>query len=213
MKKSEVSNRQKGIGYLILKSGAERQVEWEIDLLCDGSLGDGAVLGDEHHLAAAAKDGFAKLRLTSSHTLAVAIDNHTDREASFTTLLTSSTPPVFLAQTIVASVAIRDGSRFSIEFVGLDSERLLVVVPTTIMRDYLPVLEKAVPPSSSAPTMTSFFQAVTTWTAGKAMSLPFVLLKVDDDVPLGLSPQDARELAAELIDHAKEIETRLHTAH
>jgi hypothetical protein len=210
MKKSEVSNRQSGIGYLVLKSGTKQQVEWEVDVHCDGSLAHGSIRGDENHLAAAAEDGCAILCLTSTHTVAIAIDNCADREALFTTLLSFSVPRVFHAQTIVGSDTTAD-SRFSIEFASVDGERLLVIVPTIIMRDYLPVLGKAVP--SSAPTMTSFFRTVTTWRVGKSPSYPFVCLKFNDDVPLGLSPEDARELAAELTDRAKKVETRFHRAH
>ena len=213
MKKLEVSNRQKGTGDLVLKSGTSQQVKWEIDLLSDGSLGDGSIRGDEKHLAAAAEHGCAKLRLEPNLIVAIAIDNRTDSEASFTTLLTSSVPSVFRAQTIVGSSTILDGSQFSIEFFGADGEHLLVTVPTIIMRDYLPVLEKAVPPSSSASTRTSFFQLVKTWRVGKSETRPVVCLIFNDDQPLGLSPEDARQLAAKLIDRAKDVEIRLQTAH
>jgi hypothetical protein len=59
-------------------------------------------------------------------------------------------PRLFRAQTIVGSGTILDGDQFSIEFCAADGEQLLVIVPTIIMRDYLPVLEKAVPPGIGA---------------------------------------------------------------
>lgn len=212
MEKSEVSNRQKGIGHLVLKSGTCQQVEWEIELLCDGSFGDGSVRGDENHLAAAAEDGCATLRLAASHTAAIAINNQIGAEASFSILLHSSMPRLFRAQTIVGSGTILDGDQFSIEFCAADGEQLLVIVPTIIMRDYLPVLEKAVPPAS-APGKTSFFRLVKKWVTGKPASSPLVCLKFNDDEPLALQLDDARQLAAELIGLAQEVETRSHTAH
>jgi hypothetical protein len=212
MEKSEVSNRQKGIGHLVLKSGTCQQVEWEIELPCDGSLGNGTVRGDENHLAAAAEDGCAKLRLGPGHIAAIAINSQTGAEASFSILLYSSMPYLFKAQTIVGASTILDGDQFSIEFCAADGEQLLVIVPTLIMRDYLPVLEKAVPPAS-APAKTSFFRLVQRWSTAIPASYPLVCLKFNDDEPVALHPDEARQLAAELIDLAKEAETRSHTAH
>jgi hypothetical protein len=211
MEELQVPNQQKGIGHLLLKSGTSQPVEWEIEL-CDGFLGNGSVRGDETHLAAAAKDGCAKLQLAAEHTAAIAINNQTGAEASFSILLHSSTPHLFQAQTIVGSSTILDGDQFSIEFCTADGEQLLVIVPTIIMRDFLPVLGKAVPPVS-APTKTSFFRIAKTWVTGKPASYPLVCLKFDDDEPLALHHGDARELAAELIDLAKEVETRSQTGH
>ena len=61
---AEVLTRRNGTGYLVLKSGSRKQVQWEVDYLRDGSLGDGCIRGDEAHLAAAAKDGCATVCLT-----------------------------------------------------------------------------------------------------------------------------------------------------
>jgi hypothetical protein len=205
MDQTELSKRQKGIGHLVLKSGTCQLVEWEIEL-CDGSLGNGSVRGDETHLAAAAKDGCAKLQLAAEHTAAIAINNQSGAEASFSILLHSSMPHLFKAQTIVGSSTILDGDQFSIKFCAADGEQLLVILPTIIMRDYLPVLEKAVPPAA-APTKTSFFRLTKTWATVKPASYALVCLKFDDDEPLALHPDDARQLAAELIELAKEAQT------
>jgi hypothetical protein len=212
MQQTEASNRLKGIGYLVLKSGASQQVEWEIELFCGDSSGNGSLRGDENHLAAAAEDGCAKLRLALDHTVAIAIDNQTGAEASFSILLHSSMPHLFAAQTILGSSTILDGNQFSFAFRDANGEELLVTVPTIIVRDYLPSLEKAVPPAS-APTKTSCFQLVETWATAKPASYPLVCLKFDDEVPLALHPEDARELAQELIDLAKEVEARSHNVH
>ena len=200
------------LAHLVLKSGTCQQVEWEIELLCDGSLGNGTVRGDENHLAAAAEDGCAKLRLGPGHIAAIAINSQTGAEASFSILLYSSMPYLFKAQTIVGASTILDGDQFSIEFCAADGEQLLVIVPTLITRDYLPVLEKAVPPAS-APAKTSFFRLVQRWSTAIPASSPLVCLKFNDDEPLALQLDDARQLAAELIDLAQEVETRSHTAH
>jgi hypothetical protein len=210
MEKTEVSNRQKG--YLTLKSGTCQEVEWEIELLCDGSFGSGSIRGDEKHLAAAAEDGCGTLRLAAGQTAAIAINHQIGTQASFSILLYSSRPHLFRAQTIVGSSTILDGDQFSIEFCAADGERLLVIVPTIIIRDYLPVLEKAVPPEP-APARTSFFRLVETWVTGKSASYPLVCLKFNDDQPLALQPDDARQLAAELMDLAHEVETQSNITH
>src|SRR5436190_92771 len=147
MEKLEASKRQKGIGHLVLKSGSCQQVEWDIELFCDG-WGNGFVRGDENHLATAAEDGCGILKLGPEHVVAIAIDNQTGAEASFSILLHSSMPHIFRAQTIVGASTILSGDEFSLVFRAADSEQLLVTVPTVIIRDFLPVLEQTVPPVS-----------------------------------------------------------------
>lgn len=213
MATSEVLSRQNGIGYLVLKNGTCKQVGWEVDLLRDGSIGDGCIRGDEEHLAAAAKDGCAKLHLAAAETAAIAINGHKHSEASFTTLLISSTPAVFYAQIIVGSSPILDGSQFSIEFSRTNGESLLVIVPTVIMRDYLPILQKVVPPRSPESASTSFMRLPETWVTGTAASNPLVCVKFNDEPPWALHPEQARQLAAELIERAEHVEARSQTAH
>lgn len=211
MEKPEASKRHKGIGYLVLKSGSYQQVEWDIELFCNG-WGNGFVRGDENHLATAAEDGCGILRLAPEHSVAIAIDNQTGAEASFSILLHSSMPHIFRAQTIVGASTILNGDQFLLEFRTADSEQLLVTVPTVIIRDFLPVLKKTVPPVS-APTKTSACQIVEAWATGTPASFPFVCLKFDDDVPVAISPEAARELAKELVDRAREVENRSHNTH
>jgi hypothetical protein len=211
MEKSDVITRQKGTGYLILKSGIVKQVGWEIDLLRDGSIVNGIIRGDEQHLAAASDDGCANLRLSVNTSAAIAIDGFENEEASFTTLLVSSA--LFRAQTITGSGPILDGNEYSIEFSGADGEHHLVIVPTTIMRDYLPILEKLVPPSSTDSPSTAFFRIAKTWEAGTAREYSFVVLKFDDEPPVALTPEESRELAKQLIEGAETIDTRLRVAH
>jgi hypothetical protein len=210
MDKSRVLTRQNGIGYLILKSGIAKQVQWEVDYLRDGSLGDGCVGGDEAHLAAAAKDGCATVRLTSKITAAIAIENQERGEASFSPLLVSMS--VFQAQTINGSKLISNCNQFAIEFSDVDGKPFVIIVPTIVMRDYLPILEKAVRPGASASAKTGFFCLPRTWKAGTTRSYPFVLLSLNDEQPFGLSPEDARELAEQLIEGAEEIDSRSQTA-
>ena len=166
----EVLSRQNGIGYLVLKDGSSKLVEWEVELLRDGSIGNGCIRGDKKHSEAAADDGCAILRLSAKISAAIAIDNYEHGEASFTTLLVSSTPSVFRAQTIRGSSTILDGDQFSIEFVGADGESLLVIAPTVIVRDYLPVLQSAIPPRSATSASTAFFGLAETWGTGTCHS-------------------------------------------
>lgn len=207
MAKAKVPTRRDGTGYLILKSGVSKQVTWEVDVLHDGSAGKGIVRGDNNHLAAAAKDGCANLLVSADTTAAVAIDGCEDGEASFSVLLASSAPHTFRANKIEARPIV-DGNRFLFEFSGADDERLFVIVPTIIMRDFLITLEKVVPPSS-----TSFIRIPKSWTTTIGETIPFVCLIFDDEPPLALQPNEARMLAAELVESAKVIENRPTTLH
>jgi hypothetical protein len=207
MDKAEVLTRRDGTGYLILKSGASKQVSWEMDVLHDGSAGKGIVRGDKDHLAAAAKDGCANLLVSADTIAAVAIDACEDGEASLSVLLASSAPHTFRADAI-ESRPILDGNRFLIEFSGANEERLFVFVPTIIMRDYLIALEKAVPPSS-----TSLIRVPKSWATAIGETIPYVCLIFDHEPPLALQPNEARMLAAELVESAKVIENRPTTLH
>jgi hypothetical protein len=209
-KAAEALTRQNGTGYLVLKSGTGKQVQWEVDYLRDGSLGDGCIRGDEAHLAAAAKDGCATVCLTPKITAAIAIENQEHGEASFSPLLVSMN--VFQAQTINGSKSTSDGNQFVIEFSDADGRRFLMIVPTIVLRDYLPVLEEAVRPGESATATTGFFRLLRTWKTGTSRSHASVLLGLNDEEPFGLSPEEARELAGELIERAKEVDSRSQTA-
>ena len=210
MNKAEIQTRRNGTGYLVLKNGSRQQVQWQVDYLCDGSLGDGWIRGDEAHLAAAAKDGCATVCLTSKITAAIVIENQEHGEASFSPLLVSMN--VFRAQTINGSKSTSDGNQFVIEFSDADGKRFLMMVPTIVLYDYLPVLEEAVRPAEPASATTGFFRFLQTWKTGTSRSYPFVLLGLNDEEPFGLSPEEARELAAELIEGAKEVDSRSQTA-
>lgn len=209
----EVVSQQRGTGYLILKRGICKQVAWEIEILCDGSIGGGCVRGDKKHLKAAAKDQCAKLRLSSEITAAIAIDSYRDGEAFFTALLISRSPPAFPAQTIVGSGPILGGSRYSIEFSGADGEALIVTIPTIIIRDYLPMFQRLVPPASPTSPPTSYIRIPKTYKTATAVSTPFVCVIFDDDPPLGLTPKRARQLAVELFERAENVDARSITAH
>ena len=210
MDKAEIQTLRNGTGYLILRSGASKQVQWQVDYLRDGSLGDGYIRGDEAHLTAAAKDGSTDNNLTSNITAAISIENQEHGEASFSPLLVSM--GVFQAQMINGSKSTSDGNKFVIEFSDANGKRFLMIVPTTVLRDYLPVLEEAVRHAEPASATTGFFRFPQTWKTGTSRSYPFVLLGLNDEEPFGLSPEEARELAGELIEGAKEVEDRSQTA-
>ena len=213
MSKLEVVSQQQGTGYLILKRGICKQVVWEIEILRDGSIGGGCVRGDKKHLKAAAKDQCANLRVTSEITAAIAINSYRDGEAFFTPLLISRSQQAFSAQTIVGSGPILDGSIYSIEFSGADGEAFIVTMPTIIIRDYLPMFQRLVPPASPTSPPTSYVRIPKTYKTATAASTPFVCVIFDDDPPLGLSPEHARQLAGELFERAEDVDARSITAH
>ena len=61
--------------------------------------------------------------------------------------------------------------------------------------------------------MTGFYRRVQKMETRTAMSHHFVSLRLDDNIPLALSPEDARQLAAELVEREKEIDALLQIAH
>jgi hypothetical protein len=199
-----------GTGNLMLKTGIKEAVNWEIDLIGAEAFGAGRICGDCAHLEAAMKDSCATLQLDDTMTLAVAIDRHEGNEAFFTTLLASSRQPIFHAQTIRGSSKILDESKFSIEFLDQHGTPLLVVLPTLIIRDYLPVLDEKLSEPSPGSATSSFFRVPETWRTATTVSYPYVLLLFGKDVPVAISAEDARELASELVELAEEIETRVH---
>jgi hypothetical protein len=87
-----------------------------------------------------------------------------------------------------------------------------VVIPTIVLQDYMPVLQKVLPPRSSD-AATAMIRLPAEWGTAPAHSFPYVCLFFNDDPPLGFSPDDARQLAAELMEGAKKIEERVQTAH
>jgi len=197
-----------GTGVLILRSGIKKSVTWEVSHLGEMVFGAGRVCGDHAHLETATQDRCATLQLDNTMTLAIAIDRSGPGEAFFTTLLASSVISIFHAQTICGSTPILDGSKFSIKFSDQNTASLLVILPTLIMRDYLPILENSVCRPLPGSAKTGFFRVPKTWRTGISNSYPFVLLLFDSDEPVAVSSQDARELAAELISWAEQIENR-----
>jgi hypothetical protein len=113
---------------------------------------------------------------------------------------------------IHGSNPILDGNQFSIEFSDADGRRLLVIVPTIIMRDYLPLLVKAVAPRAPASATSTFFRIPKTWRTGTTASYPLVLLLINDEEPIGFSPKGARDLADELVQLATSSDARVRTA-
>lgn len=202
---------QSGSGVLILKDGTKQPVTWEVELFGDRLFGAGRVWGETACLKAATKDGCAILKLDHAAILAVAIDRCDFGEAFFKTLLVSSTPPIFDAQTIRGSSPILDGRRFSIDFSDQDGVSLRVIVPTLIMHDYLSVLEKQLPQPLSGTAKTAFFRLPQTWGTATSDGYRFVLLFFDDELPIAVDSRDARTLAGELLQLAEQIENRCHS--
>jgi len=90
---------------------------------------------------------------------------------------------------------------------------LVVIVPTVLIRDYLPILQKVIPPSSPEAPATGFYRRVEKWETKTTTIHHFVPLRFNGDIPLALSLEDARQLAADLVERAKEVEAMLQTAH
>ena len=213
MNYSKESRPENGSGYLVLKSGTSEPVQWEIDSRSDGALDGGRVRGNANHLAQAAEDGCAILRLTMAVTMAIAVESHDDTEASFRPLLVQQEWSVFEAQGIVGSASDPDSDQFSIQFLNREGESLLVTIPKVIMRDYLPLLQHALPSDPPGSVTTSYIRIPSDWKTALARASSHVCLVCSDDPPLGFSPQDARRLAEQLIEGAKKIEARPKTTH
>ena len=209
MDKAEIETRQNGTGYLVLKNGSGKQVQWEVDFLRDGSLGEGCIRGDEAHLAAAAKTHAppSSSRPKSRRLLRSTTKTMVKRRFHRSWFLSN----VFQAQTINGSKSFSDGNQFVIEFSDANGKQFVIIVPTIVLRDYLPVFEKTMRPFSPRPQRQGSFNLPE---RGRRTirSYPFVLLGLNDEQPFALGPEEARELARRLIEGAKEVDNRSQTA-
>jgi hypothetical protein len=213
MLKSELLFRDEGIGDLVLINGVTIRVEWQIDRLRDGSLGDGCLHGDEHDLATAAATGSAKLLLTETTAAVIAIQRQDRGEAWFTTLSTASLVPTFRALTIASSDLTAE-RQIAIEFLGADGQRLLVTAPPEVIQENLPVLMDTVLSLSTGSMTASLTRFPKSWgTVAAETTEPLVLLRFNNDPLLAFDPEVARQIAASLIERAKEVETRSPTSH
>lgn len=197
MSKSDESPKLNGNGSLVLKNGDCLEVAWEIEFLATG-VGHGRLRGDEKYLNAAVEDGCAILHLAPNNTAAITIDDQNAGEASFTTFLVASIPTIFNSQSIVGSGSI-EHARFFLEFSGNNGEGLKVILPATILREYLPVLQKTVPSESSISSPASVAWFPTQCEHGFDPMGPSVFLAFDHELPLGLDPKTAREIAKAMI--------------
>jgi hypothetical protein len=197
---------QRGIGYLVLKSGARSQVEWEIDFPPGGTPRKGVVRGDAPHLAQAAQDGCATLEVSLGFSAAIAFNGRASNELSFEILMISDKQPIFCAETITGS-HIHEGS-FVIEFASMIGDSLLVKVPPIIMRDYLPILQKQLPAPTKASQRTSFCKIVRESKIAIPASYQYVCVAFDDDEPQALTTTDARRLAVDLMEAAEKVDAR-----
>jgi hypothetical protein len=202
--------KQNGSGLLVLKDGTAQQVQWELDHSARPP-GRGRLHADEERLAAAARDGSAILWLAADIKAAIAIESCDGGVASFTVLLFSATSVRFDVHHVVTTALTADGTRTLLELSNAASESLIVSFPTDMLIDYLPTLEQLFDRPSSA--KHSLIRIPEKWRTAIARTRKCVVLVVDDDRPIGFSPEDARELAGELINGANKIEERRRTAH
>jgi hypothetical protein len=193
--------RQGGNGYLVLRNGACAPVMWELDFPEDGSLGGGVVRGDERVLAKVAQDGFVNLEISAELTAAIAIDGPTSNEVAVKIPLFSSKRTIS-DQTIVGSRV--EGDKFFIEFTSTAGDPFRVIVPTNMMQDYLPILQKRLPPDASS--RTSFFRVFYETRIAMPASCPYVCVAFDRDEPRALTSEGARELAADLVRAAEAVD-------
>jgi hypothetical protein len=198
--------RQRGSGYLVLKSGARSQIEWEIDFPPDSTPRKGVVRGDAALLARAAEDGCATLEISAVLSAAIAFNGGTSDELSFEILLVSVEQPIFRAQTITGS-HIHEGS-FVIEFASMTGDWLLVTVPPIIMRDYLPILREQLSPPSKASPKTSYFKIVRASKIVAPANYPYVCVVFDGDKPRAVTTTVARLLAKDLVKVADKVDSR-----
>jgi hypothetical protein len=131
MTTGKIHNRSRGHGFLTLKSGLRKRVNWEIQSLNDGSFDSGCIVGNKNFLQAAAKDGCGTLQVSHDVTAAIAIDGHEDGRAPFTTLSIATKPHIFRAQTICGSSPILDGTQFSICLLSEEGKRFYLYCQRT----------------------------------------------------------------------------------
>ncbi len=214
-KTSKVVNTQVGCGYLELKNGKSGRVSWEINQLDTGEIASGYVTGDKRLIRAAARDKWAKLSVTPKVSVAVAIKRCHAGKASFTGLLTSwdvPHPTQFEAQMILGLEPAADGTQVVIQFADHDGRRQAVVIPVEIIRDTVPHLEKIVASDPGA-WQAVLCRVVNQWRTASAEREPLIYVQLNNDAPRALAPKVARDLAAELVERANEVESRPISVH
>ena len=90
-----------GTGYLDLKNGHSEMVSWELDVSADGYLQNGRIRGREEHLAAAAADGYATLRLTATINAEIVVVSFEDGVLMFSVISATKTPDIGVTRWII----------------------------------------------------------------------------------------------------------------
>ncbi len=199
-------SRQRGSGWLVLKTGTRGQVGWEMDFPPGGTPREGAVRGDAAFLAQAAQDRCATLEISPAVSAAIAFNGSASNELSFEILLISDKQSIFCARTVTGSHIHQD--RFVIEFASMTGDSLLVTVPPIIMHDYLPILREQLLSPSKESSRTSFFKIVGEAKIATTASYPYLCVVFDCDEPRALTTAVARLLAEDLVTAAEKVDSR-----
>ena len=104
-------------------------------------------------------------------------------------------------------------SKFVLVFSSETGEDLSVIVPSVVMRDYLPILRKELPDPTKHEPRTSFIRVPETWSTATTRNHPYVCVIFDKDQPIALTPENARELAGELLAGANKHSLRNNYSH
>jgi hypothetical protein len=209
--------KSSGFGHLELQNGKSAGVAWEMDLLPSGTIVNGYLCGgDRKFIRAAARAKRAKLIIPPIIAVTVAINGSHAGRLSFTGSLASGgirIPGLIKTQAIAGFRLVdHEGKDFAIDFVDAEGEKRCVVVPTEVLDEYLPILRavvtEVVGPRSPVPIR---MPAEIRTRIGDDQRLVYV--HFDHDRLYALSPDDARQLAAKLVEDATEVEiysTRFH---
>ena len=106
-----------------------------------------------------------------------------------------------------------DQCAYFIDFSDRHGEQLRVAMPAIFMWNFLPAAYRQLSRFFTQETSTSFFRIVKAFKTSLTPDSPFVCAFFDNDQPVALTSDAARQLAEELIKLAEEVEARPQTKH
>jgi hypothetical protein len=195
-------NTANGVGELVLKDGTRHQVAWEANF--GHSPIQGFLHGTHRHLKVAAEDKCATLDLGRGRIAVIAIDRYEDGKAFFTSLWSSM--PIFVAEKILFSGPLSDGSEYGIEVVNSKGQTHRTVLPSESIWDLLPQAFDDLKAFFTPKVILANYVPVQTVLTGIDSKYSLVSIAFNGGQPYALSPETARQTADELNELAAKVE-------
>lgn len=118
----------------------------------------------------------------------------------------------FQAQSLVETRTDNDARRLEMTFMDADGRRQTISLPVEIAADLVPVL-KALSARRNGTSKAEFTRMARLTAVGSARHERLVLIRFDDDPPLGLDPDEAENLWREVREQTEHVSRMKPPAH